>query len=414
MKSAALIVALAATSFAQQWEFEQVDSAARYVSSANVRFLPDGRLSLCYNLNSGTIVFALKDSTWHRESLAVGGNGASYDVSALGEVGVAYPVGSGKTVYARRTDSGWVSESVSLTGSYGAQLSYDRLGQPYILQTDGFQVYGAARTGDSSWTSELVVPFTPGLVGWGYVTFGPARFDRDDHPLVCSVEDVDFNMQVYWGFVHLRTKTAGPWQETWTGGGYHDDAAAASVETDSTGNPVTCYSLASQGFMCAGDRLGEPEAPAVMRLDSLDWPHVVYSDTYAYRDPRGWHKYSLNYGASDFVLGDDGQPIVVLPRQDGLWLAHGVDIVGQSEEPQEPTANGLRLTASVIRNVLFLPLATSYKPQAARCLLDITGRNVLALHPGANDVGDLAPGIYFLTECGARFAVHARKIVLTR
>ncbi len=46
-------------------------------------------------------------------------------------------------------------------------------------------------------------------------------------------------------------------------------------------------------------------------------------------------------------------------------------------------------------------------------LLDIGGRKVLDLHPGANDVRSLAPGVYFVREAQAQ-AQAVRKIVVTR
>jgi hypothetical protein len=50
-------------------------------------------------------------------------------------------------------------------------------------------------------------------------------------------------------------------------------------------------------------------------------------------------------------------------------------------------------------------------------LLDISGRKVLALSPGANDVRGLAPGVYFVRE-EPQTASHkpqaVRKVVLTR
>ena len=47
---------------------------------------------------------------------------------------------------------------------------------------------------------------------------------------------------------------------------------------------------------------------------------------------------------------------------------------------------GHRARATVVRGVLFLPAASGVKPKA-QSLLDITGRKVMDLHPGANDVG---------------------------
>jgi hypothetical protein len=69
---------------------------------------------------------------------------------------------------------------------------------------------------------------------------------------------------------------------------------------------------------------------------------------------------------------------------------------------------------TVVRRVLFLPQATSREPQAAR-LLDISGRKVMNLSPGANDVRALAPGVYFVREAQAQAQAQAvRKIVVMR
>ena len=70
----------------------------------------------------------------------------------------------------------------------------------------------------------------------------------------------------------------------------------------------------------------------------------------------------------------------------------------------------LEPAATVVRRVLFLPEATSPKLQAVG-LLEVSGRKVLDLHPGANDVSGLAPGVYFIREDQTR---AVRKVVVTR
>ena len=65
--------------------------------------------------------------------------------------------------------------------------------------------------------------------------------------------------------------------------------------------------------------------------------------------------------------------------------------------------------ATIVRGVLFLPEAASHKPQAA-ILLDISGRKVLDLHPGANDVRALAPGVYFVREAQAQAQAQAQAV----
>ncbi len=71
------------------------------------------------------------------------------------------------------------------------------------------------------------------------------------------------------------------------------------------------------------------------------------------------------------------------------------------EESPESQATSRRLEPTIIRGVLYLVGAASHMTQAA-CLMDATGRKVLDLHPGANDVRAPAPGVYFVREQGSR------------
>jgi len=84
---------------------------------------------------------------------------------------------------------------------------------------------------------------------------------------------------------------------------------------------------------------------------------------------------------------------------------------------QETPSAEMRATESgptIVRGVLNLQPATC-NPQSDIALLDVSGRKVLDLHPGANDVRALAPGVYFIrgprTEDGRPGVV--RKVVLT-
>jgi hypothetical protein len=77
-----------------------------------------------------------------------------------------------------------------------------------------------------------------------------------------------------------------------------------------------------------------------------------------------------------------------------IWFATNSPAGIAEREQQQPV--GVQPSATVVRNVLFLPEATGHKLQAASSLLDIGGRKVLDLKPGANDVRALAPGVYFV------------------
>jgi len=70
------------------------------------------------------------------------------------------------------------------------------------------------------------------------------------------------------------------------------------------------------------------------------------------------------------------------------------------EERENSEVRRVKGGATVVRGVLFLPEASSYKPQAAS-LLDISGRKVVELQPGANDVSYLPAGVYFVRKRSA-------------
>ncbi len=71
---------------------------------------------------------------------------------------------------------------------------------------------------------------------------------------------------------------------------------------------------------------------------------------------------------------------------------------------------------TVVRGVLFLPRdmteTSDVSDRVPRpVLLDISGRRVLNLQPGANDVRALAPGVYFVREVRAQ---AVRKVIIAR
>jgi len=72
--------------------------------------------------------------------------------------------------------------------------------------------------------------------------------------------------------------------------------------------------------------------------------------------------------------------------------------------------------ATIVRGVLVLDAVGSRQNTAYRAeLLDISGRRVMDLSPGPNDVRALAPGVYFVREAQAQAQAQAiRKVVVTQ
>jgi DNA-binding beta-propeller fold protein YncE len=68
---------------------------------------------------------------------------------------------------------------------------------------------------------------------------------------------------------------------------------------------------------------------------------------------------------------------------------------GIEEQPSVPLK---RRHATIVRGALFLPQASGVRRGASSVLLDISGRKVLDLQPGANDVRKLPAGVYFVRQ----------------
>ena len=73
------------------------------------------------------------------------------------------------------------------------------------------------------------------------------------------------------------------------------------------------------------------------------------------------------------------------------------------------------LHATLVRRTLSVVSSGCEGRLANSVLLDIAGRKVMGLEPGANDVRALAPGVYFVRAVEARAHVLAtHKVVITR
>jgi hypothetical protein len=85
-------------------------------------------------------------------------------------------------------------------------------------------------------------------------------------------------------------------------------------------------------------------------------------------------------------------------------------------ESRPPTAYSSQPLPTIVRGVLELPRKSGTVPAGLGtvpifALLDISGRKVLDLHPGPNDVSRLASGVYFVSE---RLAVSGRRLAASR
>jgi DNA-binding beta-propeller fold protein YncE len=115
----------------------------------------------------------------------------------------------------------------------------------------------------------------------------------------------------------------------------------------------------------------------------------------------------------DIELDTIHRRIFVTGDTDKVFVLHDSGYAAVQETPSA-AGRAMNVSPTIVRGVLSLQGATNRKPQAAS-LLDIAGRKVLDLHPGANDVRALAPGVYFVREAQAQAQAQAvRKVVVTR
>jgi YVTN family beta-propeller protein len=123
----------------------------------------------------------------------------------------------------------------------------------------------------------------------------------------------------------------------------------------------------------------------------------------------------------------DGRVYVTDHTGDSVYVLR--DTMPGIEESPKPQAASYKPVATVVHGVLLLGAVGSTQNTGHRTeLLDISGRKVLDLKPGANDVSDLAPGVYFVITSSpsssppegervgvrGREASSVRKVVIAR
>jgi hypothetical protein len=189
---------------------------------------------------------------------------------------------------------------------------------------------------------------------------------------------------------------------------------------DLSGKAVNRLTPFRNVMMGVGTRIGSAQLPWVFAdvtqgagTDSVTW-------TFA------WATDSLMSG-ENFVCVMPFEMDAAVTNNEGLGSPLGGNIVvypvyrtwgvGVAEPPA--AASPLRsFGATVLRGVLVLKgdcPRTGTVPKAD--LLDASGRKMLDLRPGANDVRALAPGVYFVREAQAQAQAQAqavRKVVITR
>ncbi|MEO0078470.1 MAG: hypothetical protein ABIK86_05675 [candidate division WOR-3 bacterium] len=125
----------------------------------------------------------------------------------------------------------------------------------------------------------------------------------------------------------------------------------------------------------------------------------------------------------DVVAGTSSEPLLLFDcwtdtaygrayDNQRVWGRFG-PFIGLAEAPA-PHARRRSTGPTILRGILNLQSATC-NLHSEMVLLDVSGRKVLDLAPGPNDLSGLAPGVYFVREVGAEIQTGTvRKVVIQR
>jgi hypothetical protein len=114
--------------------------------------------------------------------------------------------------------------------------------------------------------------------------------------------------------------------------------------------------------------------------------------------------YSMH--AAGRLAAKEGYIYVTSDSGIGVYQYYGA---GVEEDPNVET-RATNAEPAIVRGSLFIGKEASLKPQTAS-LTDASGRKVMDLKRGTNDLGTLAPGVYFVVE---QLAVGVRKVIVAR
>jgi len=105
------------------------------------------------------------------------------------------------------------------------------------------------------------------------------------------------------------------------------------------------------------------------------------------------------------------EPLNLTPDPDN-WVLDSCRVTAGVEESENSELRREKAEPTIVRGILFLPPS---RFALHHSLLDMTGRAVMSLRPGSNDVSWLSPGVYFVRAVsGELSAASCHKIVLTR
>ncbi len=162
-------------------------------------------------------------------------------------------------------------------------------------------------------------------------------------------------------------------------------------------------------------------AAAHLRINSRNWIHYRHSTdgglTWVPMEllsDSGWayHTCIAIGGTAVHLAWQDGRDA----NKEVYYKRNPTANSGVTEEDEGGGLKVERRMTSVARGVLYVQ-PKNYGLHMTACLLDVSGRKVMELRPGENDVRALSPGVYFLREVDAQAQAQAQafqKVVVAR
>lgn len=205
------------------------------------------------------------------------------------------------------------------------------------------------------------------------------------------------------GLYYCKRKPGSGWSEpsrtdTWT----------------AAGSPIWCKDIAvdrPDNIWLVFDRGGGSEWRIyAQHFDGVAWsPEERIDDGVTFRG-----------GFPNVALDANGDPFVVW-KADTTRTGRGYNIwynryvTSGIAEAGESCMSTPQPSPSIVRGALHLPAAAAHGPQTTS-LLDVSGRKMMDLRRGPNDVSELAPGVYFLRPAAdaARDTSSLTKVIIAR
>jgi hypothetical protein len=331
------------------------------------------------------------------------------------------------------TDTGWVMVTPNL-GFYAGFLAFDTSGNPAVLgglNSGGCFYLLTAKESGGVWIQDTIdwwgeMPEVPQCAGyWGFVV------DRASHFYLTF--EVSMDRGYHYQELNLRTGSTGHWADSLIVGGNEWFASELSLAPRPPSGVSDCYNVGydfqSDSFYCDGTVIDtQPASIGLVRVDAQDHRQIVYRTDrlrFAY-ETSVWNFDTLpsvmDVSSLDFAVDTDGRPLIAFVSDSGVFLARGGPATGCAEKKPLPVAEHLALP-TIVRGVLDLPEGSDFPVAKNRgletsptFLLDATGRKVMELHPGPNDVSRFGAGVYFVRGLGsgAGGQGEVRKVVITR